>query len=95
MKIQTLVILCDEFLFACIAEVCCESTEPAFNHILHFFIATCVHDAPELIQVREQVKIPLSQVRTVRWTKISHASAMRKWSLLSGRPSHIKVPVLN
>jgi hypothetical protein len=35
-KIQALTI----FLYACILEICCQFTEPVFNLLLHFFIAT-------------------------------------------------------
>jgi hypothetical protein len=94
MKIRALVTFCDEFLYARIIEICCQSTESAFNH-LHFFIATHVCAAQRLIKVCQQVKITWSQVWTVGWKKTPHASVMRKWSLLSGQPSYIKVPVLN
>jgi hypothetical protein len=40
MKMQAPVISYDEFLYACIVEICCQSTEPVFNRLLHFFIAT-------------------------------------------------------
>jgi hypothetical protein len=33
MKIQAFVVSCDEFLYACIVEICCQSTESAFNHL--------------------------------------------------------------
>lgn len=45
MTIQTLV-LCNEFMYACIIAVCCLSTEPVFDHILHFFITMHACAAP-------------------------------------------------
>jgi hypothetical protein len=57
MKIQALVISCDEFLYAYIVEICRQSTEPVFNRLRHFFIATHARAAQKLLQVCEQVKI--------------------------------------
>jgi hypothetical protein len=65
MKIQALVILCDEFLYACIVEICRQSIEPVLYRFLHFFIATHVRVAQKLLQVCEQVKITWNQVWTV------------------------------
>lgn len=39
MKIQALA-SCDKFLYACIIELCHQSIEPVFNHLLHFFTGT-------------------------------------------------------
>jgi hypothetical protein len=39
-KIQALVILCDEFLDACIVEICRQSIKLVLHRLLHFFIAT-------------------------------------------------------
>jgi hypothetical protein len=46
MKIQTLVVSCDEFVYACIIEICCQSSELVFNR-LHIFIATHARAAPK------------------------------------------------
>jgi hypothetical protein len=67
MKIQELVVSCDEFLYACIVEICHQSTEAVFNHLLHFFIITHLYAAQKLHQMCEQVKITCSQVQTVGW----------------------------
>jgi hypothetical protein len=63
MKIQALV-SCDEFLYACIVEICLSSIELVSNRLLHFFIATH-RRAQKHLQVCEQVKVTWSQVRTV------------------------------
>jgi hypothetical protein len=47
MKIQALV-LCDEFLYAYIVEICRQSTEPVFNRLLHFFIITHARTAQKI-----------------------------------------------
>jgi hypothetical protein len=57
--------LYDEFLYACIAEICRQSTEPVFNHLHQFIIATHARVTQKLLQVCEQVKITWSQVQTV------------------------------
>jgi hypothetical protein len=67
MKIQSLVISCDEFLYACIVEICCHSIESVFNHLLHFLIA--VRATQNLLEVCEQVKITCSKVQTVERMK--------------------------
>jgi hypothetical protein len=58
MKIQALVVSCDEFQYACIIKICCQSTEPVFNCLLHFFIATHVCAAQKPLQVCESVPGP-------------------------------------
>jgi hypothetical protein len=65
MKIQALVISCDEFLYACVIEICHQSIEPVFNHLLHFFIAAHVCATQKQLQVCRKVKIAWSQVQTV------------------------------
>jgi hypothetical protein len=65
MKIQALVLSYDESLYVSIVEVCCQSIELVFNHLLHFFIATRVCAAQKLLQVCEQVKITWSQDQTL------------------------------
>jgi hypothetical protein len=77
MKIQALVILCDEFLYTCIVEICRQSVEPVFNCLLHIFIATHPHIAQQLLQVCEQVKITWSQVQTVGRILFFKSSVMR------------------
>lgn len=37
-KILALAISCEEFLYACITDICCQSIEPVFNHLLQFYI---------------------------------------------------------
>jgi hypothetical protein len=65
MKIQALVLSCDEFLYACIVEICRQSIELVFNHLRHFFITTHAHAAQKLLQVCGEVKITWSRVLTV------------------------------
>jgi hypothetical protein len=65
MKIQTLVVSCDEFMYACIIEIYHHSIEPVFNRLLHFFIATHVCSTQKLLQTCEQVKITWIQIRTI------------------------------
>jgi hypothetical protein len=43
---------CYEVLYACIIEICGQSIDPIFNHLLHFFITTHARAA----QVCEQVE---------------------------------------
>jgi hypothetical protein len=62
---QALVVSYGEFHYACIVEICHQSNELVFNHLLHFFIVTHVHAAQKLLQVCVQVKITWSQVQTV------------------------------
>jgi hypothetical protein len=64
LEIQALVVLCDEFLFACIAEICCQFSEPVFNYLLQF-IDTHARVAQTLLQVCEEVKITWSQIWTI------------------------------
>jgi hypothetical protein len=40
MKVQSLVISCNKFLYGCIVQICRQSTEPVFNCLLYVFIAT-------------------------------------------------------
>jgi hypothetical protein len=63
MKIQAFV-LCDEFLYACIVEICRQSIELVFSCLLYSII-THACAIQKLLQVCEQVKITWSQVRTV------------------------------
>jgi hypothetical protein len=56
MMVQVLVMLCAEFLHAYIVEICHQSIEPIFNHLLHFIIATHSCATQKLLQVCEQVK---------------------------------------
>jgi hypothetical protein len=53
MKIQALVVSCDEFIFVCIAEICRQSIELVFKRLLHFFIVTHARAAQKLLQVCE------------------------------------------
>jgi hypothetical protein len=81
MKIQALVISCEEFLYACIVEIYRQSIDPVFNHLLHFFITAHSHATQKQLQVCEQVKITWSQVRTIGIGKKclkQNAIAMRK-----------------
>jgi hypothetical protein len=64
MKIQALV-SCDAFLYACVVEICGQSIEQGFNSLLHYFIATHARAVQKLLQVYEQVKITLSEVRAI------------------------------
>jgi hypothetical protein len=84
MKIQALV-LCDEFLCACIVEISHQSIELVFNHLLCFFIATHARAARKLLhQVCEQVKITCSLVWTVgRMEKISQAKSASSMHVLA------------
>lgn len=67
-KIQTLV-LCDEFLYACVAELCRQSTELVFNPSSSLHHRTLARTVQKLFQVcNEQVKIISSQFRTARRT---------------------------
>jgi hypothetical protein len=49
-KIQALV-SCDEFLYACIVEICRQSTEPVFDRLLHVCIATRARAVQKLLKV--------------------------------------------
>jgi hypothetical protein len=60
MKIQPLVASRDEFLYACIVEICIQSTALVINRLFHFFIAIHTLAAISLLQVCEQVKITRS-----------------------------------
>ena len=53
MKIQAFAVSCDEFLYACIIEICHQSIESVFSCLLHFFIATHVCGSQKLLQVCE------------------------------------------
>jgi hypothetical protein len=65
MKIHVVVISCDKFRYVCIVEICRKSTEPVFNGLLHFFVATHARAAQKLRQVCGQVEITWIQVRMV------------------------------
>jgi hypothetical protein len=67
-KIQTLV-SCDEFLYACVVELCRQSTELVFNTSSLLHHRTYARTVQKLFQVfNEQVKIISGQVRTARRT---------------------------
>jgi hypothetical protein len=53
MKIQALVLSYKEFLYACIVEICRQSSESVFNRLFHFFIATHACAAQKLLRVCE------------------------------------------
>jgi hypothetical protein len=54
-----------EFLYGCIIEIWCQYIEPVYNSLPHFFVLILALAAPKLLQVCEQVKFTLSQIRTV------------------------------
>jgi hypothetical protein len=52
MKIPAVVVSCDQSLYACIVEICLQSTE--LNHLLHF-IVTHARVSQKLLQMCEKV----------------------------------------
>jgi hypothetical protein len=92
MKIQEIVISCDEFLYACIIEICFQSTEAVFDRLLHSVNVTHICAAQKLHEVGEQVKSACNQVQTVgRMGKSPSTSAINRLSLFSGQPLYTKV----